>query len=336
MRGKPFFSVIINSYNYGRFIEEAIDSVLAQRFPLDEIEIIVVDDGSTDDTSVRTKKYADSIVYIFKENGGQASALNAGFAAARGEIIAFLDSDDYWHPSKLFEISGEFRRSPSVDFVYHYMDVVDNDRNLIDRLSFPDFGSGDFLEAYLRGRLPVFSPTSGMSFRKACLERIMPLAEEFRVFADIHMHYMLPFYIRGMSVIKKSLGYYRMHGGNLSGGNLLTAEKLGRERDIILRNMVHVESLAGSLGLDCRFLIQRLQAMSKIYGIYILRARGQRWAAFTAALRFNDFLPEDGPLYRLGRRTTLVIAAAVSPSLHLRLQRKYRIFRGIVSGGGRS
>jgi glycosyltransferase involved in cell wall biosynthesis len=77
--------------NYGHFTEEAIDSVLAQDFPAEQVEIIVVDDGSTDDTGERVKKYGSRIRYFYKANGGQAAALNSGFANARGEIVALLD-----------------------------------------------------------------------------------------------------------------------------------------------------------------------------------------------------------------------------------------------------
>src|SRR6266404_4268062 len=97
----PVISVVITTYNYGRFVEECVDSVLAQDYPSDRVEVIVVDDGSTDDTAERVKRYGTRIEYLRKANGGQASALNAGFAKARGEIISLLDADDYFLPGKL-------------------------------------------------------------------------------------------------------------------------------------------------------------------------------------------------------------------------------------------
>src|SRR5713226_5361501 len=97
----PVVTALINAYNYGQFIEEAIESVLTQHFPSDEMEILVVDDGSTDDTFERVKKYGERVRYLHKQNGGQASALNCGFAEARGEIVAELDADDVWRPEKL-------------------------------------------------------------------------------------------------------------------------------------------------------------------------------------------------------------------------------------------
>src|ERR1700692_4536840 len=97
----PLVTVLIDTYNYGRYIEEAVGSVLAQDFPTEQREILVVDDGSTDDTEERLRRFGDSINYLRKPNGGQASAFNFGLESARGEIVAFLDADDYWLPRKL-------------------------------------------------------------------------------------------------------------------------------------------------------------------------------------------------------------------------------------------
>src|SRR6202161_621004 len=98
---RPAASVLIDTYNHERFIEEAIVSVLEQDFPSSETEILVVDDGSTDRTPEIVQKFAPRVRLIQKTNGGQASAFNAGIPEARGEIIAFLDGDDWWARNKL-------------------------------------------------------------------------------------------------------------------------------------------------------------------------------------------------------------------------------------------
>src|SRR5579863_566501 len=98
---KPLVTVLVDTCNHERFIEEAIVSVLEQDFPRKEMEILVVDDGSTDRTPEIIGKFATRVHHLRKSNGGQASAFNAGIAEARGEIIAFLDGDDWWERNKL-------------------------------------------------------------------------------------------------------------------------------------------------------------------------------------------------------------------------------------------
>src|SRR6516164_3747657 len=85
-------SIIINSYNYARFLGQAIDSALEQTYPY--TEVIVVDDGSTDDSRAVLTGYGDRVRAVIKDNGGQASAFNAGLRVSRGEVVFFLDSDD--------------------------------------------------------------------------------------------------------------------------------------------------------------------------------------------------------------------------------------------------
>src|ERR1700678_3861883 len=96
---QPLVSIIIPTYNRAEYLGQAIDSALAQSYR--PIEIIVVDDGSTDDTQGVAARYGDRIRYIHKANGGASSARNAGFAAASGEVLALLDSDDRWLTEKL-------------------------------------------------------------------------------------------------------------------------------------------------------------------------------------------------------------------------------------------
>ncbi len=96
---RPFVSVIIPVFNGSRFLAEAIESARSQDY--EPLEIIVVDDGSTDSTAEVAARYGDEIRYIFQQNGGPAVARNRGIAEARGEVIAFLDVDDLWPGGKL-------------------------------------------------------------------------------------------------------------------------------------------------------------------------------------------------------------------------------------------
>lgn len=106
-------SVVIPAYNQGHFLGEAIESVLAQTYP--DFEILVVDDGSTDDTAVIAQSYTDPrIRYIYKENGGLSSARNAGLRQAKGEYISYLDSDDCFLPQKLARLVAELEAAPAI------------------------------------------------------------------------------------------------------------------------------------------------------------------------------------------------------------------------------
>jgi glycosyltransferase involved in cell wall biosynthesis len=112
---EPTVSVVIPSYNYGHFVTEAVESVLAQTWRASEI--IVVDDGSTDDTRQRLQPYADRVRYLYQANQGLPAARNTGIRASRGDHVALLDSDDKWHPRKLeFQVACLARR-PEVALV---------------------------------------------------------------------------------------------------------------------------------------------------------------------------------------------------------------------------
>src|SRR5271154_6940087 len=89
---RPLVSIVITNYNYGRYLRAAIDSALAQTYP--RVEVIVVDDGSSDSSPQTIASYGTRIVPIIKTNGGHGSALNAGFVASRGTLVMFLDADD--------------------------------------------------------------------------------------------------------------------------------------------------------------------------------------------------------------------------------------------------
>jgi glycosyltransferase involved in cell wall biosynthesis len=99
-------SIVIDNYNYARFLRQAIDSALAQAYR--PLEVVVVDDGSTDDSAEIMRSYGDKICAVFKENGGQGSAFNAGFARSTGEIVALLDADDYLKPGAIEQLAAAY------------------------------------------------------------------------------------------------------------------------------------------------------------------------------------------------------------------------------------
>ena len=133
MESKPIVSIIINNYNYERFLAEAIDSALNQTYT--NIEVIVVDDGSTDNSRNVISAYGTRIVPILKSNGGQISALNAGVEASQGEIIFFLDADDMFLPQKVEKVVELFkqvdRESPDA-MLSNYIDTINEAGQAID------------------------------------------------------------------------------------------------------------------------------------------------------------------------------------------------------------
>src|SRR5947207_177232 len=108
----PLVSVLIDTYNHERFIEEALASVLAQDYPAGDREILLVDDGSTDRTPELLRKFEPHVRVLRKSNGGQASAFNLGIPECRGEIVAFLDGDDWWASDKLTRVIAAMREEP--------------------------------------------------------------------------------------------------------------------------------------------------------------------------------------------------------------------------------
>lgn len=201
-------SVIIDNYNYEKYIGEAIESVLLQTYT--DYEIIIVDDGSKDNSREiiedYSKKYPDKISVVFKENGGQASAFNAGFLKTKGDIIAFLDSDDYWYPSKLEKIVEAHKKYGLVGHNKHYSQGTSNKegRNFITQRQ-------KILKKY---GIPYLLITSTISIKREILEKIFPMPEEkFRICADNYlMIYAL--YLSDFYYIDEELTFYRIHGKN--------------------------------------------------------------------------------------------------------------------------
>jgi glycosyltransferase involved in cell wall biosynthesis len=109
----PLISCIVPVLNGERYLEEALDSILAQTYR--PLEVIVVDDGSTDGTARVVAGYGGRVAYLFQPNAGPAAARNLGLGAARGEFVAFLDADDLWHPEKLARQMARFEARPELD-----------------------------------------------------------------------------------------------------------------------------------------------------------------------------------------------------------------------------
>jgi hypothetical protein len=208
----PQVSVIIDTHNYARFIEQALESVFVQTLNEKHWEIIVVDDGSTDDTSSRLLRYYERICYIQKPNGGQASAFNAGVAASRGQIISFLDADDYFYPSKLARVLEALTAKPEVGVIYNRYDIVDEARRL-HRTGVPlRIAEGYIAERTLLGYTSG-CPSSGISVRRNLATRAQIPEGPFRISADHFYLNILPL-MTHVGFLPDILHAYRVHGRN--------------------------------------------------------------------------------------------------------------------------
>jgi glycosyltransferase involved in cell wall biosynthesis len=129
MADAPLVSFVIPSYNMGSFLERAVESALNQSYP--RIEVIVVDDGSTDDTAERMRRFDGRIRYIHKENGGVCSARNIGIRASSGEYVALMDSDDRSLPGKIERSMQYFRDHPECGLIHSDAELIDGNDNIV-------------------------------------------------------------------------------------------------------------------------------------------------------------------------------------------------------------
>ncbi len=230
----PYISVLIDTYNSGRFIEETIDSVLSQDFPADRLELLVVDDGSTDDTAQRAAKYGSAIQYFCKPNGGQASAFNFGVAKCRGEIVALLDGDDLWLPGKLRRIADAFGEHPETGMIYHHLlELHDATGNTTPSLFVPLAGYLPDAHLDLLRYFPY--PTSCLSFRRKILDQLLPVPEALKVQADGYLGLTTVFAAPVLG-IPECLGMYRIHGNNFHYDDEATKAPRRRREQIALRH----------------------------------------------------------------------------------------------------
>lgn len=193
MNSDPLVTIIINNYNYAEFLPKAIDSALRQTF--NRIEVIVVDDGSTDRSGSLIESYGEQIIPILKVNGGQASAFNAGFAVSQGDIICCLDADDIFELDKVEKIVKVFTSNPDVGWCFHALKLFDSqtDRPISVTCAFPTqnediSGAYDFRKAMKQGQLSFYPPsTSGLCFKRSLLTQILPMPEALQFATDRYL-----------------------------------------------------------------------------------------------------------------------------------------------------
>ena len=213
---KPLVTALIDTYNHQAFIEQAVESVLQQDFPADQLEILIVDDGSTDHTPELIKKFLPRIRVLSKTNGGQASAFNTAIPEAQGTIVAFLDGDDWWVPGKLTAIVDAFAANPQTGLVGHGIaEMFPDGRQRTDMIREVSGFRLNSMEAAKVFRMrKCFLGTSRMAYRAEILRQIGPVPEALRFEADEYL-FTLAGLFADVMVLPQPLTCYRLHDNNL-------------------------------------------------------------------------------------------------------------------------
>jgi GT2 family glycosyltransferase len=172
-------SIVTPSYNQALYLEQTIQSVLQQDYP--RIEYIVVDGASTDNSFEIIKKYNDRLAYwISEKDSGQAEAINKGFARAKGEILAWLNSDDYYLPDTISAVVKCFDENPEAVMLYGDMLAVNGNGQTINVLKYRQYSLQDLLCFQIVGQPSVF-------FRRSALDKTGLLDTSFHFMLDHHL-----------------------------------------------------------------------------------------------------------------------------------------------------
>jgi hypothetical protein len=238
-------SVLVANHNYALFVPEAIDSALSQTYPA--VEVVVVDDGSTDESRDVLESYGDRIVSVFQPQGGQASALNTAFECSRGELVCLLDADDVFEADKVASLVAAWRQRPKAAMLHHQMQLIDGAGRL-HHAPFPRV----VLEGDLRRRVQrsggwfPHGLTSALAFPRSYLHRLFPIPTATRVIAtpagpvevelkaDTYLASPAPF-LAPVAGVAKPLTRYRMHDRNKSqiGGSRADAQRRRRGQCVV-------------------------------------------------------------------------------------------------------
>jgi glycosyltransferase involved in cell wall biosynthesis len=210
-------SVCIANYNYARYVGGAVESCLAQGQP--DLEIIVVDDGSTDDSAAVLESLGGKITFIRQENAGQFPSVRRAFEASRGDLIIFLDADDLLDPTTASRAVAALERDPEVARIQWRLRVIGPDGEETSD-TFPPAGwtlpDGDLRRHILERRTYVWPPTSGNAYPRPVLDLVFSaIKEDETPLIDLILAETTPL-IGPVVTLSGEGGSYRWHGGNFS------------------------------------------------------------------------------------------------------------------------
>ena len=317
----PLVSVLIANYNYGRYLGECIQSVLAQTYS--DFEVIICDDGSTDNSREIVMHYAADrrVRLIAKTNGGQASAMNCAFRESRGSIICLLDSDDTFAVGKLEKMAGVFRSQPKTGLVVHPMVVIDRDGVEIQRLPFIETFEHGWLAPRImqRGGRWRFMPTSCVAFRRELGRFCMPIPEEaFRTCADSFIFTLLPL-LTHVGYVEDVLCRYRIHGSNVVGTRTIDSTSVGKNLESLVHTLEAVNERLRELGIPAHLEAERnIYIRMEAYKLKLLEGGSSKtlWEAYrqlSGAIIADDLL-------RSKHKSGLLLVLALATLLPRRLR----------------
>lgn len=207
----PKVSVVIPTFNHARYLRCALDSVIHQSYA--NLEILVIDDGSTDGTAKLIKSYGSKIHYIYKENGGTPSTLNLGISLATGKYICWLSADDYWFDEKIAKQVGLMESDSRLGFSYTSFVVIDANGTKQYEIHSPYYP--DKQEMVTKLMEGCFINGSSVMMRQSALDGIgyfdpsLPQAHDYDLWFRLLRHYSCGF-------LSEFLLAYRWHGKNMS------------------------------------------------------------------------------------------------------------------------
>jgi glycosyltransferase involved in cell wall biosynthesis len=315
MTDEPLVAVVIPSFNYGKFVVGAVESALAQTYR--RREVVVVDDGSTDDTRDRLAPYQDRIRYIYQSNQGLHGARNTALRAGTGDLVAFLDSDDLWHPRKL-ELQVRFLAAhPEAGLV-----AADAVADL--SAGWPEVKASEMAATAYTLRDLVLCSRFGVSsvlVRRSCLDRVGLFEAGLRGVEDRDLWLRIAEHFPVFK-LHQPLWWYREHGESISFDVALMEAS---ELKVLHKAFANLDSLRGRPLLKRKALSRALVANAHMYDL-----TGMRLRAVSRILR--SFVLWPWPFHRGEAKTSFVRLKMLVLILGRLVRRKPAAYRARGTG----
>jgi glycosyltransferase involved in cell wall biosynthesis len=313
---KPFFTTLIDTYNHEFFIEDAINGVLNQDFPASEIEILVVDDGSTDGTPEIVRRFAPRVRLLRKSNGGQASAFNAGIPEARGEIISFLDGDDWWAPNKLTAVAEAFAADVDIGLVGHgvtevYPDGRQRTEVLRETCRFRITSTEEAKKFRMRRG---FLGTSRMAYRSDILRRIGCVPEALKFEADEYL-FTLAGLFADVMILPKSFTFYRLHEKNLFQFTNGDVQAISAKQRVLSALAQSLQDKLKQIGVPfeiARVILECVEVEADVLRLVV--DSGFPWETVSTELRIMRVFHSDATIWQHLFSYTRLIPAVILPA----------------------